>query len=166
MTTGMKPARRRILRSDGHRTQAERTILGMAGALLSIIGAVLAIGGYVSPFSGSAFYMFMGAAMIMSGLLIGRRHRFGVWTYMALFAATVTWSLRGMDSGSSLAFRLLGPIILLAILAVLMPVLSNWRPRRAVRAFVSLALLTIGVTAVNYGRPALWAASRTQLAQR
>ena len=133
--------------------EATRAVLAIAGTLLSLLGAVLFAGGYLSSFSGSAFHMLVGAKLIVTGVLVARRHRAGLWTYLIVLVGTFAWSLREVDSGSSLAFRLAGPMILLAILATLMPVLRNWRPRQAARAFVGLSLATIavGVAASAYG---------------
>jgi glucose dehydrogenase len=132
-------------KSDRQRQVAARTVLGFSGALLSIIGIVLAAGGLMSPFDGSAFYALTGFGLAISGALVAKRNRAGAWTFMAVFAATVSWSLRNVDQGPSLAHRLVGPVILLAVMAVLMPVLLNWRPRQAAIAFTILVLTTIGL---------------------
>ena len=122
---------------------AARTILGFSGAFLSIAGIALTAGGLMSPFDGSAFYAVTGLGLTISGSLIAKRHRAGAWTYLAVFAITVSWSLRNVDQGPSLEHRLLGPIILLAMLAALMPVLSKWRPLRAALVFCVLVLATV-----------------------
>jgi glucose dehydrogenase len=124
---------------------AARTVLAFSGALLSIAGVVLAIGGLISPFDGSAFDIVAGMGLTISGALIAKRNRAGAWTYLAVFAVTVSWSLRNVDQGPSLGHRLAGPIILLAMLAALMPVLSKWRPRQAAIAFCILVFATVGL---------------------
>ena len=126
---------------DRHHDQATRAVLAISGALLTLIGAVLAIGGYVSP-EGSAFHMLAGLGLIVSGGLVARRHRVGAWTYMLVFAGTVSWSLRNIEFGSNLAQRLIGPSLLLMIIAVLMPPLCGWRPRQTLAVFA----LAIGLT--------------------
>lgn len=130
---------------------AARTILGFSGAFLSIAGIVLAAGGLMSSFDGSAFYAVAGLGLTISGALIAKRHRAGAWTYLAVFAVTVSWSLRNVDQGSSLGHRLVGPIILLAMLAALLPILSNWRPRHAAIAFCVLGLATVGLGLASSG---------------
>ena len=123
---------------------AARTVLGFSGAFLSIAGIVLMAGGLMSPFDGSAFYVVAGLGLTISGALIAKRNRAGAWTYLAVFAVTVSWSLRNVDQGPSLGHRLVGPIIMLAMLAALMPVLSKWRPRQAAIVFCVLVFATVG----------------------
>lgn len=124
---------------------AARTVLGFSGAFLSIAGIILTAGGLMSAFDGSAFYAVTGMGLTIAGALIAKRNRAGAWTYLAVIAVTVSWSLRNVDQGPSLGHRLVGPILLLAMLAALMPALSNWRPRRAAIAFCFLVLVTIGL---------------------
>lgn len=124
---------------------AVRTVLGFSGALLSIAGIALTAGGLLSTFDGSAFWMLTGLGLIVSGALIAKRNRAGAWTYTTVCAATVTWSLRNVDAGSSLPFRLMGPAVLMALLALLLPVLCDWRPRQAAIAFGVLMLATVGL---------------------
>jgi glucose dehydrogenase len=124
---------------------AARTVLAMCGALISILGLVLAIGGLLSPFDGSAFYLLTGVGLIVSGALFANRNRAGAWTYSVVFVATLTWALRNVDQGPSLAQRLAGPAILLVMLAILMQPLTQWRPRRAAIAFASIMLVTVGI---------------------
>ena len=124
---------------------AARAVLGFSGALLSIAGLILAAGGLISAFDGSAFYAVTGVGLTLSGALIAKRHRAGAWTYLAVFAVTVSWSLRNVDQGPSLGHRLAGPILLLAMLAALLPVLSKWRPRHAAIAFCLLTCATVGL---------------------
>lgn len=130
--------------SNRHYEQAARTALAVSGAMTSLLGLALATGGYLSA-NGSAFHMLTGLALIVTGGLVAKRNRAGAWTYVAAFAATVTWSLRNIESGSSLALRMVGPALLLIVIAVLMPILCQWRPRQAAIAFASLALATFGI---------------------
>lgn len=132
--------------SERHYEKATRTALAIAGVLTSVLGLVLAAGGYLSA-NGSSFHMLAGIALIVTGALVARRNRAGAWTYLTVFAATVTWSLRNIEDGTSLAFRMIGPAIILAIIAVLMPILCQWQPRRAAIAFAALAALTVGIGA-------------------
>ena len=64
---------------------------------------------------------------------------------MLVFAATVSWSLRNVEVGSSLAQRLIGPLLLLVMIAPLMPLLCRWRPRQTVAVFTLLIGLTVGI---------------------
>jgi glucose dehydrogenase len=130
---------------------AARTVLGFSGAFLSIAGMVLTVGGLMSASDGSVFYAVTGLGLTVSGALIANRNRAGAWTYLAVFAVTVSWSLRNIDQGPSLEHRLLGPILLLAMLAALMPTLSRWRPRQAVIAFCALVLGIVGLGLTSSG---------------
>ena len=137
--------RRRI--AEHHVDRAGRTALAIAGALFSLVGLVLAIGGYVSPINGSAFQMLAGLGLIVSGALVVRRHRAGAWTYMLVFAATVCWSLSNIENGSNLIARLVGPTLLLGMIAMLMPLLCGWRARQTLTAFFLVMAATVGLAA-------------------
>ena len=140
-----KAARLRRDKSARQFEIATRTVLGFSGAFLSVAGIVLTAGGLMSASDGSAFYIITGLGLTISGALIAKRNRAGAWTYLGVFAVTVSWSLRNVDQGPSLEHRLVGPIILLAMLAGLMPILSKWRPRQAAIAFCVLVVATIGL---------------------
>lgn len=140
-----KTARFRRDKSVRQFEAAARTVLGFSGAFLSIGGIILTAGGLMSAFDGSAFYAATGIGLTISGALIAKRNRAGAWTYLAVVAVTLSWSLRNVDQGPSLGHRLVGPIVLLAMLAGLMPVLSKWRPRQAAIAFCFLVVLTVGL---------------------
>jgi glucose dehydrogenase len=132
--------------------EAVHTVLAIAGALISLLGFVLAAGGYLS-LNGSAFHIFAGLVLILSGALVARRHRAGAWTYMFAFAGTVCWSLRNVEFGSSLPQRLVGPLLMLAMIALLMPPLCRWRPRQAVTAFTLMITGTVvlGISSLSNG---------------
>jgi quinoprotein glucose dehydrogenase len=127
-----------------HFDRAARTALAISGALFSMVGFVLALGGYFSP-EGSAFHVLAGLGLIASGALVSRRHRAGAWTYMLVFAGTVTWSLRNIEFGSGLGQRLIGPALLLLMIAPVMPLLFRWRRRQTVSVFALLIGLTAGL---------------------
>ena len=127
-----------------HVDRAARTALAISGALFSLVGFVLMVGGYLSP-DGTAFHVLAGLGLIVSGALVSHRHPAGAWTYMLVFAGTVSWSLRNIEVGSSLAQRLVGPLLLLVMIAAMMPLLCRWRPRQTVAAFMLLIGLTVGL---------------------
>lgn len=130
---------------DRQYDQAVRTILAVAGALFSVAGVILTLGGYFSALNGSAFYIVMGLGLIVSGALVARRHRAGALTYMLVFAGTVGLALRNVEAGSILAMRLIGPAVALLIIAVLMPILCRWTPRQTVAVFTLLVAGTVGL---------------------
>jgi len=159
----------KVVRSDQQtptrqQRDAARTVLGFSGALLSIVGIVLAVGGLMSISDGSPFYCLAGIGLAVSGALVAKRNRAGAWTYLAVFAATLSWSLRNVDQGPSIAHRLVGPVILLGIAAALMPSLLRWRPPQASIAFAFLALVTVGlgISSTAHGPLARQTAAVTQ----
>lgn len=158
-----KAAQYRRNASHSHFDRAAHTALAISGALFSLVGFVLALGGYLSP-EGSAFHVLTGLGLIVSGALVSRRHRAGAWTYMLVFASTVTWSLRNIEFGSSLGQRLIGPSLLLVMIAAVMPLLSRWRPRQTVAVFLLLIGLTValGISSLPNGPLAHQTAAVTQ----
>lgn len=136
----------RVDNSAAHRALAVRTVLAIAGALISLLGIVLAAGGLLSPYDGSAFCAFAGIGLFVSGVLVAIGRRAGAWTFLVVFLATLSWSLRNVGDGSSLAHRLVGPAVLLAILTLLLPILCRWRPRQAAMAYALIMLVTVGVS--------------------
>lgn len=132
---------------------AARALLLISGSMLSLAGAVVAAGGYLSSLNGSPFYMLIGLALIGCGILVAKANRAGAWLCLGVFAGTLSWSLGHAHNGASLVSRLVGPCALLAIVALLMPVLCGWRPRQAVIAFSMILTATVafGTTSLNGG---------------
>lgn len=143
--------------------QAARVVLAMSGALFSLVGAVLAAGSYLSA-NGSAGHILIGLALIVSGALVAGRHRAGAGTYLLAFAGTVCWALRNVEVGSSLPQRLAGPAIMLAMIALLMPLLFRWSPRRTATVFAVLitATVVLGISSLPDGPLARRTAAVTQ----
>jgi quinoprotein glucose dehydrogenase len=82
--------------------------------LLIVIGAVLAIGGVtLVMYGGSPYYVIAGLATGLSGILIWRRDRRGMWLYAATLVVTVAWAIWeiGFD-GWGLVARLAAPFVL------------------------------------------------------
>lgn len=126
--------------------KAVRTVSALCGIMLAVTGALLAVYGYVSPLEAPPFSIFAGFGLIVAGGLVARRNRLGLWSYGLMFAGTLAWSVRNVDSGgSSLAYRLVGQAILAAIFSTLTPPLFRWRARRSVLLFAGLLVLTIGL---------------------
>ncbi|PZR34352.1 membrane-bound PQQ-dependent dehydrogenase, glucose/quinate/shikimate family [Caulobacter segnis] len=132
----------------------------LLGAVLLLIGLVLAAGGLqLLLLGGSLYYLPAGLGLIIAGVLMIRRSVVGVWVYLAVFLATVIWALWevGLD-GWALIPRLVGPTVLLVLALLLAPTLTvDRRPRRlAWRALVvSVAgLLVLSLAAFIAGQPA------------
>ena len=124
---------------------AARPLLAIGGSTISLFGAGLTIISYTTP-DGGDFFLFAGIGLISSGALLAKRHVAGVWTYMAVFLATLIWSLHGVGLGGSPAgYRIAGPITMLAMLALLMPALLRWSRRRTVGVLAVLIVATVMV---------------------
>ncbi|WP_101676246.1 membrane-bound PQQ-dependent dehydrogenase, glucose/quinate/shikimate family [Alloalcanivorax mobilis] len=68
-------------------------LLWLVGALVALIGVLMAAGGgYLAFLGGSWYYLIAGVAMVVSGLLLGGRRRAGVTLYALIFLATVIWT--------------------------------------------------------------------------
>jgi quinoprotein glucose dehydrogenase len=127
-------------------TRTMRSLLAVSGSIIALSGVVLAIGGASSTTDGGTFFIVAGFGLIMSGALLARRHVAGAWTYLAVFAATLTWSLRDSGlGGSPVAYRVTGPIIMLIMLALLMPALRRWSRRRTLVVLAGLIMTTVTV---------------------
>jgi hypothetical protein len=74
--------------SDRRYAQAARTLLGVAGALLSMLGLVFAAGGILYANDWSTLYPLAGLGLIVSGALVAKRNCAGAWTYTFVMAAT------------------------------------------------------------------------------
>jgi len=139
--------------SQGHYAQAVRVVLGISGVMLVLLGAVLATGGLLSPVNGSAFYGLAGLTLMVAGALVANRRRAGAWALTLVFVGTLTFALRNLGSGSPLPQRLVGPSLLLMIIALLLPVLCDWRPRRAAGVFIVMVggTVALGIAASSHG---------------
>lgn len=137
------------------RSDTERALLGIAGAMVGLFGVGLSIAGSFAQSDGSFFYMMAGFGLVASGALLAKRHPIGAWTYLAVFAVTLFWALDNGQSGSPLAYRLLGPVVLLVMISILMPILARWSRIRSgsVCAALIVATLIIGISASDASNP-------------
>lgn len=117
-------------------------------ALLVVVGLILAAGGiWLIALGGSWYYAPAGIALAVAGVLLFRRSMAGVWLYLATFAATVVWALweAGLDGWAQVP-RLAGPLVLLVLVLLAIPVLRRPDgPRRQAMApgAVGLALAAV-----------------------
>lgn len=121
------------------------------GAVIALIGIVLAIGGvWLVTLGGSWYYLLAGVAMIVAGGLLVLGRPLGLWIYVAVFALTVPWAL--WESGAdpwALVPRLVGPAVILALVALLSPLIdrrTGWGAAvlGAIGSFVFLGLVLWG----------------------
>ncbi|MXO65003.1 membrane-bound PQQ-dependent dehydrogenase, glucose/quinate/shikimate family [Altericroceibacterium endophyticum] len=126
----------------------------IVGAIFGLLGLILAAGGiYLAMLGGSFYYLLAGVGLLVSGLLLFRGHKLGAWLYVAVFALTAIWAF--WESGSNpwaLIPRLVGPAILLALVALISPLLgkrtTSW-PLAIGGAVVSLAFLALSLWGVS-----------------
>lgn len=103
---------------------AERSLLGIAGSLFAIVGAGLAT---ASTFVGgdSTFFVMIGFGLMIAGVLLARGVKAGGWAYGLVVVTTMAWSLQNAGTGSSIAYRFAGPVILFGMIALLVPILPR-----------------------------------------
>ncbi len=115
------------------------------GFVIGAIGVVLAAGGvWLVAAGGSPYYLVTGIAMIVAAALLLLGRPAGMWVYVAIFSLTVPWAL--WEAGTNpwaLVPRLVGPALLLALVALLSPLVdrrTRWSTAVA-GAFASLLFL-------------------------
>lgn len=93
---------------------ARRLVLWSLGGLLALIGVVLGAGGaWLASLGGSLYYLPTGLACLVSGVLIARGKRAGMWLYLVVVALTVVWALFEVGPHFWLLLpRLAGPLVL------------------------------------------------------
>lgn len=125
-------------------------LLGGLGLLIALIGLGLAAGGgYLLSLGGSAYFLLMGLAMLVSGLLIARRNPRGAWLYGVALVLTAIWAV--WDAGLEywpLVSRVLTFAVIGLVVALIYPTLVRASGAHAGRGAYGLAgLLGIGVLA-------------------
>lgn len=155
MTVAPTASNHRLLTSRRRRARAAHPVLAVGGSMISLFGVGLAIMSF-SALDGGDFFLIASLGLIASGALLAKRNAAGVWTYMGVFLATLIWSLHGVGlGGSPVGYRIAGPIIMLAMLALLMPALLRWSRRRTVSVLAVLiaATVMVGDLASSAGGP-------------
>jgi quinoprotein glucose dehydrogenase len=129
------------------------------GAVIFIVGLVLTLGGLVLIASGGSwFYFLIGLALIVAGIALAQRKLIGAWIYIGAFMVTALWAFWevGLD-GWPLVPRLVGPIVLLFLVLLTLPVLDDRRGRRfrlyGLGGF-AIAVIVLGVAVSQANRPA------------
>jgi quinoprotein glucose dehydrogenase len=122
----------------------------LLGALIALLGLILAGGGaYLASLGGSLYYVLAGAMLIVAGSLMMKGKIAGFYTYAGAFAFTAAWSFWEVGlSGWELIPRLVGPFILLVLAILVAPVLDQTSGRQ-VRKWGSIgAALFVAVLGV------------------
>ena len=78
---------------------------------------------------GSWYYLFAGLALIVAGLAVAQRKLLGAWIYAGAFVVTALSGLEVGLNGWALVPRLVGPLVLLLLVILSLPVLDANRGR-------------------------------------
>lgn len=94
------------------------------GLLVFLLGLAMGAGGaWLLALEGSAYYVVAGLGLMISGVLLMRRHRAGAWVYWIVLAATAVWS--AWESGLDY-WRWVPRLGLLLGLGILVALLAPW----------------------------------------
>lgn len=119
----------------------------IGGGLVVLIGAILLAGGAWLIFEGgSAYYIFAGAAIVASGVMLFRRHPAAGLVYAATLAATLGWSVweAGFEFWPLLP-RLFAPAVFGLFILLIIPTGPKGRLRdQSGLAVLALSLVMIG----------------------
>lgn len=105
------------------RSTAETCSAPVLGAVMLIIGIVLAIGGgWLIALGGSFYYLPAGIGLIVAGGLLILRRLEGAILYLLVFLATLIWAWWEVGTnGWALVPRLVGPAVLLVLALAVSP---------------------------------------------
>jgi len=124
-------------------------LLGL-GVLIALIGlGLVGGGGYLISLGGSAYFLLMGLAMLVSGLMIARRKPLGAWLYGVALILTGIWAV--WDAGFEywpLVSRVLTFAVIGLVVALIYPTLVRASGSTGGRGAYGLAgILGVGVVA-------------------
>ncbi len=133
-------------------------LVRILGAVIALIGLVLAIGGIqLITLGGSLYYGVVGILMILSGLLLFLGRSAGVWLYVAIFVGTVIWALWEVGlNGWALVPRLVAPLVLLIPILACLPLMrreGGGRLAMGSLALVVLATIVFGFIVAQANQP-------------
>jgi len=123
------------------------------GALLAVIGLMLALGGvYLISLGGSWYYAISGVLLIASGLMLIARYREGAWLYALTWLGTLVWAVWEVTLDGwqpdydwwALVPRIVAPTVLLILVAIAWPALRRRQElRQPMRLAASVALAVV-----------------------
>lgn len=135
-----------------------RILVILLGVLVMLFGLALLVGGIrLVQLGGSVYFLLMGAASLLAGVLVAARRPAGALVYGVAFVATAVWAVA--DAGLEfwpLVSRLVMPAVLALLVALAWPALRRARGVPAGRgAYGVAALLLVGLlaTAVSAFQP-------------
>lgn len=125
-----------------------RVLVILLGILVTLFGLALLVGGVrLVQLGGSWYFLLMGVASAVAGVLLVMRRPNGALLYGLAFVATLLWAL--VDAGWNfwpLVSRLVMPAVLALLVALAWPVLRRSRGQVAGRgAYGVAAVLLVGL---------------------
>jgi quinoprotein glucose dehydrogenase len=138
-------------------------MLMVVGAILGLIGIVLAIGGaWLALLGGSVYYLLAGIGLIASGVLIFRGRPLGAGIYALVWLLTLVWALWEVGlNGWALVPRVIAPTVLLVLVLLALPLLlpgrARWSSAIVATAGVVLAVAIAGFAISRINQPAIGA---------
>ncbi|MGH8347547.1 MAG: glucose/quinate/shikimate family membrane-bound PQQ-dependent dehydrogenase [Pseudomonas sp.] len=125
-------------------------LLAGLGVLIALIGlGLVGGGGYLIALGGSWYFLLMGLAMLVSGLMIARRKPLGAWLYGVALILTAIWAV--WDAGLEywpLVSRVLTFAVIGLVVALVYPTLVRASGATGGRGAYGLAgILGVGVVA-------------------
>ena len=125
-------------------------LLAGLGVLIALIGlGLVGGGGYLIALGGSWYFLLMGLAMLVSGLMIARRKPLGAWLYGVALILTAIWAV--WDAGLEywpLVSRVLTFAVIGLVVALIYPTLVRASGASGGRGAYGLAgILGVGVVA-------------------
>lgn len=121
------------------------------GALIFLMGSVLAIGGaYLLALGGSPYYVVGGTGLTIAGYYLFRGKTLGAIVYATVFVGTLFWSFAEADGSVwALVPRLFGLALLMAAVVLVVPVLERsmfgWKTALGTVAGLLLAGVATGL---------------------
>lgn len=131
------------------------------GALLCVLGLVLAIGGIqLAWLGGSWYYLLAEVALVVSGYLTAKGEAAGFWLYLATFAATLIWTVWEVGGGFwAWVPRFAGPFVLLLLMLAAAPLhrpkIMGWG-KAGISAAIALVVVLAGGVLLFDSQPTLW----------
>jgi quinoprotein glucose dehydrogenase len=120
------------------------------GAVIALIGVILAGGGaYLAALGGSWYYVVVGGMLLAAGYLMMKGKIAGLYAYAGAFAFTSIWAFWEVGlSGWQLVPRLVGAFVLLFLTTLVAPLLDQTSGRRACKLGLAGAATYVAVLAI------------------
>lgn len=131
----------------------------IVGAVVALIGLVLAIGGaWLAVLGGSPYYLLTGIAMVVAGFLLVRGQMLGGWLYLAVVVLTFLWAWWEVGANAwAQVPRVVAPVVLLVPVLLAMATLSGRQARWRFATggvVAAVAVLAVDLALAAGGAPA------------